>query len=233
MTHDMRHTHQVESPPLTLEERYLLVREQVESRSCKLVAVTKGRTVEQVLRLYQKGQRAFGESRVQEWVAKARDLPEDIEWHMIGHLQKNKVKYLIPQILLIHGIDSPQLLERLNAVAENRGKKVSVLVQVKISDEQSKLGVEASEAYNFLNSLSPSRFPHVRIEGLMGMASFTRDSQKIEREFGDLSKLFERLKEEGGGKSLRHAPPIDGHELGLSDGPEMRSKHGTGGVSHI
>lgn len=162
-------------------------------QGCKLVAVSKTKSVEKILEAYDAGQRIFGENKVQELVPKHDALPKDIEWHMIGHLQTNKVKYIAPFITLIHSVDSVKLLEEIDKQAKRAGRIISCLLQIHIAEEETKFGFSGEELIDFLQSEDLKRFEHVKIVGLMGMATFTEDTEQIRKEFNSLKSLFDRV----------------------------------------
>lgn len=161
---------------------------------CKLIAVSKTKPVGKIMEAYSAGQRIFGENKAQELVAKFETLPKDIEWHMIGHLQTNKVKYIAPFIALIHSVDSFKLLEEIDKQAERHNRVISCLLQVHIAEEETKFGFSPDELINLLNSEKLKQLQHVRITGLMGMATLTGDTDRIRKEFHGLKTLFEKLK---------------------------------------
>ncbi len=160
----------------------------------RLVAVSKFHPAEAILEAYDAGQRVFGESKVQELTEKYHILPKDIEWHFIGHLQTNKVKYIAPFICMIHSIDSPKLLEEVNRQVEKSNRTVQVLLQIHIAQETSKFGFSPQECLDFLNTGQWKNFKHIQICGLMGMATFTEDQQQIRGEFQTLNQLFFQIK---------------------------------------
>lgn len=160
---------------------------------CKLIAVSKTKPVEKILEAYDADQRIFGENKVQELVPKHEALPKDIEWHMIGHLQTNKVKYIAPFISLIHSVDSFKLLEEINKQAERANRVISCLLQIHIAEEETKFGFSEEELMDLLQSENLRAFSHVKIIGLMGMATLTNDSQQIKREFKSLKSLFDKI----------------------------------------
>ncbi len=164
--------------------------------TCKLIAVTKTQPVENILEAYHAPHRLFGENKVQELTAKAEALPRDIEWHMIGHLQTNKVKFLAPFVGMIHGIDSPRLLAEVNKQAGKHGRIIPCLLQVHIALEESKFGFSESEINDLLSSNQILQWSNVRIEGLMGMATFTDDSVRVRSEFRSLRTLFDKIREQ-------------------------------------
>jgi len=162
--------------------------------NCKLIAVSKTNPVEKIKEAYDAGQRAFGENRVQELTPKFEALPKDIEWHMIGHMQSNKVKYIAPFIHLIHSVDSYNLLEEINKQAAKIKRTISCLLQIHIAEEESKFGFSEQEAFDLLQSESINNLNHVTIVGLMGMATFTDDKNQVRKEFKGLKTFFEKLK---------------------------------------
>lgn len=158
-----------------------------------LVAVSKTYPNEAILEAYQAGQRIFGENKVQELVAKYESLPKDIEWHMIGHLQTNKVKYIASFVHLIHGIDSFKLLEEVNKRALAADRIIKVLLQVFIADEETKFGFSEEEIIRLLQSNDFLKLKNIEVVGLMGMATNTANEQQIRNEFKSLKKLFLQL----------------------------------------
>lgn len=161
---------------------------------CKLVAVSKTQAVDKIMEAYDAGQRLFGENKVQEIVTKSPALPQDIEWHMIGHLQTNKVKSLLPFVTLIHGVDSLRLLSEIDKQAGKLQKVVHCLLQVFIAKEETKFGFDESEVMDLIESGKVEAMKNIRIVGLMGMASFTDDKEQVRSEFRSLKLFFERLK---------------------------------------
>ncbi len=161
-----------------------------------LVAVSKTRTVEEIREMYKAGQKDFGENKVQELTQKQAVLPQDIRWHQIGHLQKNKVKYIAPFVHLIHSVDSEDLLEVIEKEAVKNNRTISILLQIKIAQEETKYGLSFDEALLFLNEKKAGKFPHVSINGLMGMASFTDNQEQVEKEFSSLQQFYLQHKEE-------------------------------------
>jgi len=162
----------------------------------RLVAVSKFHPNEAIEEAYRAGQRAFGESKVQEMTSKYESLPKDIEWHFIGHLQTNKIKYIVPYVALIHGIDSYKLLSEVNKQAEKADRTVNCLLQLHIAREESKFGFSFDECREMLASEGWKQFQHIRICGLMGMATNTDNAEQIKMEFSSLSKFFREVKDE-------------------------------------
>ena len=162
-----------------------------------LIAVSKLKPAEDIKALYDLGQRDFGENYVQELVEKQGQLPEDIRWHFIGHLQSNKVKYIAPFVHLIHGVDSFRLLTEINKQAEKNNRIISCLLQIHIAEEETKFGLDEKEMIELLEyyEAQKSKLAHVRIDGLMGMASFTENEEHVANEFKNLKALFHLAKQ--------------------------------------
>ena len=161
---------------------------------CQLIAVSKTKPVEAIQEAYDAGQRVFGENKVQELVPKYEALPKDIQWHLIGHLQSNKVKYIAPFVHLIHSIDSFKLLEEVNKQAVKADRTIACLLQLHIAEEETKFGFSEDEVTDLLASAELQKLANIQIAGLMGMATFTEDLEQIRREFRGLRGLYERLK---------------------------------------
>ncbi|MFZ6052598.1 YggS family pyridoxal phosphate-dependent enzyme [Halocola ammonii] len=162
----------------------------------KLVAVSKTKPNEDIQAAYETGQRIFGENKAQEMQGKAEELPKDIEWHMIGHLQRNKVKYIAPFVSLIHSIDSWRLLKEVNKRAKNEDRVIDCLLQIHIAKEESKFGLDEDELADILYSEEFENLENIRIVGLMGMATLTENEEQIRREFKSLKDLFDKLKKD-------------------------------------
>lgn len=158
-----------------------------------LVAVSKTKPIEAIKEAYDAGQRIFGENKVQEMCEKYDILPRDIQWHMIGHLQRNKVKYIAPFVSLIHGVDSLKLLQEINKQASNNNRTIECLLQLKIAEEETKFGLSKEEAINLLNSEAFRELHHIKVSGVMGMATFTDDVNQVRNEFKRLKTIFEDL----------------------------------------
>lgn len=158
-----------------------------------LVAVSKTKPNAAILEAYQTGQRIFGENKVQELTEKYESLPKDIEWHMIGHLQSNKVKYIAPFVSLIHGVDSFKLLEEINKRAAQNERVINCLLQIHIAEEDTKFGFNEKEVIELLQSEAFKNLQNIKIVGLMGMATFTDNENQIRKEFKSLKKLFDKL----------------------------------------
>lgn len=161
-------------------------------KAAKLIAVSKTQPIEKIQEAYDAGQRLFGENKAQEMMAKHAALPQDIEWHMIGHLQTNKVKYIAPFVALIHSVDSLKLLEEIDKQGKKAGRIVPCLLQVYIAKEETKFGFDAEEVISLLQS-GLSHLKNIEIKGLMGMATLTKNEDIIGKEFQALKKLFDSL----------------------------------------
>jgi len=167
---------------------------EVESDGVKLIAVSKTQPIESILEAYNAGQRIFGENHVQEMVEKQAELPDDIEWHLIGHLQSNKVKYIAPFVKLIHGVDSLKLLQEIDKQALKNKRIIDCLLQVYIADEDTKFGLAYDEVIEILRSEEFRELKNVRIVGLMGIATNTKNEKQITIEFNELKVLFDGIK---------------------------------------
>ena len=174
------------------KEAYQKIKKELDEKQVILVAVSKTKPVEDILELYNLGHRDFGENYVQEVVEKAAQLPKDIRWHFIGHLQTNKVKLITPFVQLIQGVDSLKLLEEINKQGQKTGRVIDCLLQVHIAEEETKFGLDEEEVNSIIGQLGSLKIINARVCGLMGMASFTDDISKVRREFQDLKILFDR-----------------------------------------
>ncbi len=179
---------------MSLQENYNNIKNQL-PENVQLVAVSKTHPAEAIQEVYDFGQRVFGENKVQELTEKYPLLPKDIHWHLIGHLQTNKVKYIAEFIDTIQSVDSEKLLNEINKEAAKHQRTIKVLLQVKIADEESKFGLEIADAKDLFTKFTNGEFPHIEITGLMGMATFTEDESQISKEFSVLKTLFDELSE--------------------------------------
>lgn len=161
----------------------------------KLVAISKTKPDVDILQVYNAGHRIFGENKVQELIAKAPRLPSDIEWHMVGHLQTNKVKYIAPFISMIQSVDSLKLLEVINKEGAKCNRVIDCLLQIHVAEEETKFGLSEVEASELLSDSEIHNYKNVKICGLMGMATFTDDTIQVRREFHGLAELFKKQKE--------------------------------------
>ena len=184
-----------------------------------LVAVSKTKPVSDILEAYEKGHRVFGENKVQEMVNKYEQLPKDIQWHMIGHLQSNKVKYMAHFVSLIHGVDKLSTLREINKQARKNDRVIECLLQARIAKEETKFGLPLQDIEAILGSEELKQLENVRVVGLMGMATFTGDEQLISSEFEGLHLFFERLKEKG--------YPLRVLSMGMSGDYRLALAHGS------
>ena len=175
------------------QQNYLGISKETQSAKATLVAVSKTKPPEAIQELYDLGHRDFGENYVQELVDKQSQLPQDIQWHFIGHLQTNKVKYIAPFVHLIHGIDSFKLLKEVNKQGAKNDRVISVLLQVHIAQEETKFGLDESETEEILHEMSSSgELQNIRIIGLMGMASFSNDENQVRDEMKNLKRIYDK-----------------------------------------
>lgn len=177
---------------MDIKENYTAIKNQLPA-GVQLVAVSKTHPVEAIQEVYDLGQKVFGENKVQELMEKYPLLPKDIQWHLIGHLQTNKVKYIASFIDTIQSVDSEKLLSEISKEAGKSNRKIKVLLQVKIAEEETKFGLEPAEAKALFQQYLAGEFPNVEITGLMGMATFTEDKEQVKREFLILKGLFDEL----------------------------------------
>ena len=186
----------------------------------RLLAVSKFHPVEALREAYDAGQRAFGESRPQELKLKAEILPRDIEWHMIGHLQTNKVKYIVPFVTLIESLDSERLAQEINRQAERCGRVIDCLLEIHITDEESKSGWAHDELMSFVSGGGFQAYPNIRVRGVMGMATFTDDEAVVRRDFKRLAECKAELSEYFGEE-------FDTLSMGMSDDYRIALEYGT------
>ena len=189
----------------------------------RLVAVSKFHPVEALQEAYEGGQRIFGESKVQEMTQKYEALPKDIEWHFIGHLQTNKIKYMAPYVALIHGVDSYKLLSEINKQAAKAGRIIPCLLQIHIAQEETKFGFSTDECRSMLDEGDWKELKHVQIAGVMGMATNTDDETQIATEFASLQAFFAEIKE----KHFAHDAKFKEISMGMSDDYPLAIAHGS------
>ncbi len=180
---------------MSIKENLLAVKQTIPN-SVTLVAVSKTKPISDIQEAYDQGQRIFGENRVQEMTEKWEKMPKDIEWHMIGHLQRNKVKYMAEYVSLVHGVDSPRLLAEINKQAEKHNRTIPCLLQVHIAEEDTKFGFNEEELLDLVGNENFKLHKNVKIVGLMGMATFTENMDQVRREFKSLQSLYLKLKSE-------------------------------------
>lgn len=187
--------------------------------SVELVAVSKTKSNEEIMQAYDVGQRVFGENKVQDMTAKNESLPKDIRWHMIGHVQTNKVKYMAPYVDLIHGVDSFKLLKEINKQAAKNERIISCLLQIHIAEEATKFGLSPDQCKEVV--IQAEALENITIKGLMGMATFTDNVSQIEREFKSLKELFEDLKSDNKDFDILSLGMSGDYELAIKEGSTM------------
>jgi len=191
--------------------------------TCQLIAVSKTKPLADLQTAYAAGIRDFGENKVQEIQAKHPEMPADTRWHMIGHLQSNKIKYIAPFVHLIHGVDSFKLLLEIDKQGKKINRPIPVLLQIHIATEESKFGFDPSELEEMLNSIEFTNLTHVQVKGLMGMATFTEDQNQIRAEFRGLKQLFDEVKK----KSLPHFVDLKELSMGMSGDYQIAQEEGS------
>tara|TARA_B110000495_G_scaffold172064_1_gene160697 strand:- start:50 stop:712 length:663 start_codon:yes stop_codon:yes gene_type:complete len=177
---------------MSISENILKIKSKL-PEGVSLVAVSKTKPISDLLEAYNVGQRIFGENKIQEMASKYNEMPKDIAWHMIGHIQRNKVKYMAPFVSLIHGVDSLRLLTEINKQALKNNRIIDCLLQVKIAAEENKFGLSENEVLNLLGSEEIKTFQNIKIIGLMGMATFTNNQEQLQKEFEILKFIFDNL----------------------------------------
>lgn len=177
---------------MSIKDNLLRFRESIEPKAL-LVAVSKTKPMSDLQEAYEAGQRHFGENKIQEMTEKWQTLPKDIHWHMIGHTQRNKVKYMAPYVHLIHSVDSPRLLKEINKQAEKNNRVIDCLLQIHIAEEETKFGFDQQELLELLGSDDFAAYKNIRITGLMGMATFTDDKEQVRKEFKSLKNLLDHI----------------------------------------
>ena len=191
--------------------------------TCQLIAVSKTKPLADLQTAYAAGISDFGENKVQEIQAKQPEMPADTRWHMIGHLQSNKIKYIAPFVHLIHGVDSFKLLLEIDKQGKKINRPIPVLLQIHIATEESKFGFDPSELEEMLNSIEFTNLTHVQVKGLMGMATFTEDQNQIRAEFRGLKQLFDEVKK----KSLPHFVVLKELSMGMSGDYQIAQEEGS------
>ncbi len=186
-----------------------------------LVAVSKTKPVSDILEAYNSGHRVFGENKVQEMTQKWEEMPRDIEWHMIGHVQRNKVKYMAEYVALIHGVDSLKLLKEINKQAKKHERVIPCLLQVHIAEEDTKFGFDSDEIKELISNPEFEKLENVRIKGLMGMATFTDNMEQVRREFQSLNKLFQDLKNSLTDISILSMGMSGDYKIAIEEGSNM------------
>ena len=199
------------------------VKKSFQNPNCKLVAVSKTKPLADLQAAYAAGIRDFGENKVQEIQAKQPEMPADTRWHMIGHLQSNKIKYIAPFIHLIHGVDSFKLLVEIDKQGKKIDRPIPVLLQIHIATEESKFGFDIDELETMLASPEFTNLTHVQIQGLMGMASFTENQEQIRTEFRGLKQLYEDLKK----RALPSFVNLNELSMGMSGDYQIAQEEGS------
>ena len=203
---------------MSIEKQISKINKEIKEQA-ELIAVSKTRSIEDINKAYNQGQKKFGENRVQEIVDKFNKLPKDIEWHMIGHLQKNKVKYISEFISLIHSLDRLSLANEIDKNGKKHDKLINCLIQIKISKEESKFGLNIDELDSFYNEVK--MFKNINIIGLMGMATFTNDKMLINDEFQEMGRLFKKMKAIDSNFKILSIGMSDDYLIGIQNGSNM------------
>jgi len=203
---------------MSIRDNILSIKDEI-SDEVKLVAVSKTRSIDEIKEAYNSNQKIFGENRVQEIVEKHQLLPDDIEWHMIGHLQKNKVKYISNFISLIHSLDRISLATEIDKCAKKSNRKIDCLIQLKISLEETKFGLDTRLLEDFYSDIN--KYTNINIVGLMGMASFTQEKEKIIDEFNQIKELFDKMSLKNSNLKILSTGMSNDYKLALKNGSNM------------
>lgn len=203
---------------MSIKDNILSIKDEI-SDEVKLVAVSKTRSIDEIKEAYNSNHKVFGENKVQEIVEKYQLLPDDIEWHMIGHLQKNKVKYISNFISLIHSLDRISLATEIDKCAKKSNRNINCLIQLKISSEETKFGLDINAFEDFYANIQ--KFDNINIVGLMGMASFTKDHQKINDEFSLIKELFDRVRLRNSNLKILSIGMSDDYRIAINKGSNM------------
>lgn len=203
---------------MSIKNQISIISNEIKGKA-ELIAVSKTRNIDEIFEAYNAGQKKFGENRVNEIVDKFNRLPDDIEWHMIGHLQKNKVKYISEFISLIHSLDRLSLANEIDKNAKKHNRLIDCLIQIKISKDETKYGLNPNEIDSFYSNLK--EFKNINIVGLMAMASFTDNQKIIDNEFKDMFNLFEKMKHIDANFKVLSIGMSDDYALGIKNGSNM------------
>lgn len=203
---------------MSISENLIGIKKDV-PKNVTLVAVSKTKPTSDILKAYNTGHRIFGENKVQEMTQKWEELPKDIEWHMIGHLQRNKVKYMAEYVSLIHGVDSLKLLKEINKQAKKYDRVIPCLLQVHIAEEDTKFGFDSHEIRELVSGNEIRQLENISIKGLMGMATFTEDMEQVRREFKSLYQLYQEI--------LKFLPEISVLSMGMSGDYKIAIEEGS------
>ena len=203
---------------MSIKNQISIINNEIKDKA-DLIAVSKTRSVEQIIEAYTQGQKKFGENRVHEIVEKYNNLPKDIEWHMIGHLQKNKVKHISKLISLIHSLDRLSLAKEINKNAKKENRSIDCLIQIKISNDESKYGLNPEQLDSFYTDLK--EFENINTIGLMAMATFTKDQNLIADEFKKMENLFKEMKTIDSNFKILSIGMSDDYQLAINNGSNM------------
>ena len=205
---------------MSIEQRLSSIKQAL-PENVTLVAVSKTKPVSDILEAYDSGHRIFGENKIQEMTQKWEVLPKDIQWHMIGHVQRNKVKYMAEFVSLIHGVDSFKLLREIDKQAKKHNRTIACLLQIHIAEEDTKFGLDETELKEILNSEEFRQLENIKISGLMGMATFTQDQEQIRREFKQLRWIYTYLQEELNGITVLSMGMSGDYQVAIDEGSTM------------
>jgi hypothetical protein len=203
---------------MSVKNQISIINDEIKDKA-ELIAVSKTRSIEEIIEAYDQGQKKFGENRVNELAEKYDNLPKDIEWHMIGHLQKNKVKYISKFISLIHSLDRLSLAKEIDKNAKKENRSIDCLIQIKISNDESKYGLNPKLLDSFYIDLK--QFENINIVGLMAMATFTKDQHLIDQEFREMESLFKKMKTIYPNFKILSIGMSDDYLLAISNGSNM------------
>jgi len=203
---------------MSVKNQISIINDEIKDKA-ELIAVSKTRSIEEIIEAYDQGQKKFGENRVNELAEKYDNLPKDIEWHMIGHLQKNKVKYISEFISLIHSLDRLSLAKEIDKNAKKENRSIDCLIQIKISNDESKYGLNPKLLDSFYIDLK--QFENINIVGLMAMATFTKDQNLIDQEFREMESLFKKMKTIYPNFKILSIGMSDDYLLAISNGSNM------------
>ncbi|MBS1532038.1 MAG: YggS family pyridoxal phosphate-dependent enzyme [Bacteroidetes bacterium] len=208
---------------MSIADNIRSLKNETDSISVTLIAVSKTKSADEIMEAYNAGQRLFGENMVQELVEKYEKLPKDIQWHLIGHLQTNKVKYIAPFVSMIEAVDSLKLLKEIDKHAEKNNRVIDCLLQIHIADEETKFGLDHDEAIELLRSEELAALNHVKIRGLMGIATNTENQKQIKEEFYELKSFFEGIKQ----SFFRKDGAFDTLSMGMSSDYKIAIEQGS------
>ena len=203
-----------------IEKRIKEIRDSI-NKNVELVAVSKTKSNKEILEAYNAGQKVFGENKIQEMTEKYEELPKDIKWHMVGHVQSNKIKYMAPYVELVHGIDSLKSVKILNKEAKKNNRIIKCLLQLKISDEFTKFGLSEKEIESILNSINILGLKNINVVGIMTIGSFTNNMSIIEKEFYKTKKIFDNLKSTFSNLKILSMGMSNDYKMAINNGSNM------------